>query len=61
MKLAAVCEKCQGTGLLYWGRSQTRHCDWYVPCPQCRPNEEQKHPDYETVRFEESDRTPEGK
>jgi hypothetical protein len=45
------CDKCDGTGLLYWGHSTRIHCDWYVPCPKCRPNEEQRHPHHKTTKL----------
>ena len=49
-ELVSNCERCGGTGLLYWGQTKwkTKH---YVPCPQCRPDEEQKHPHRQTVIF----------
>lgn len=54
VELVSVCDYpgCNGTGLLYWGHSKKLHCDWYVPCPQCRPGEEQRHPHHPTLRFD---------
>ena len=51
--LVAKCEKCGGRGELYWGFSHRLNSHWWVPCPQCRPEAEQKHPDRETLRFDD--------
>jgi hypothetical protein len=51
VELASVCERCNGMGFVYWGRAKWLNCDWYVPCPVCRPNEEQRHPYHRTLRL----------
>jgi DnaJ-class molecular chaperone len=60
IEIVSVCMRCGGTGLLYWGKTywKTPH---YVPCPQCCPDEEQRHPHRFTVRVGDGvEQTPRG-
>lgn len=51
LKVVAVCELCKGDPRgMYWGWNIVRNCNHYVPCPRCRPDEEQTHPHHPTMR-----------
>jgi hypothetical protein len=58
--LAANCARCGGSGLLLWGTPTLtgKQVHWFVPCPQCRPDEPQHHPRHPTRRLGDGTDTP---